>query len=129
MPRSVRRLAFYALVLSTSFMPTPTRAEDPKPGQQQAEKLKKQIVREVNLDYLLFFPQDYGKDAAKKWPLMIFLHGAGERGSEVNKVKLHGPPKIVEQRKDFPFIVVSPQCPEGRGWDPEEVIALLDEVK
>jgi predicted peptidase len=107
-------------------------AEDnpqPKPGTQQPEKLKKQIVREVSLDYLLFLPQDYGKEPDKKWPLMIFLHGAGERGNEIDKVKVHGPPKIVEQKKDFPFILVSPQCPEGKGWEPEEVIALLDEIQ
>ena len=109
--------------------PTNTRGDDAKPGEQQAEKLKKQIVREVNLDYLLFLPPDYGKEQGKKWPLMIFLHGAGERGSDVNKVKIHGPPKIVEQKKDFPFILVSPQCPEGKGWEPEEVIALLDEIQ
>jgi predicted peptidase len=107
----------------------PARAQDPRPGEQQPEKLKKQIVREVNLDYLLFLPQDYGKEQDKKWPLMIFLHGAGERGSDVDKVKTHGPPKIVDQKKDFPFILVSPQCPEGQGWEPEEVIALLDEVQ
>lgn len=113
-------------------LPNAARAgagDPPKPGEQKAGKLKKQIVREVTLDYLLFLPQDYGKEADKKWPLMIFLHGAGERGSDVNKVKAHGPPKIVEQKKEFPFIVVSPQCPEGKGWEPEEVIALLDEVQ
>src|SRR2546428_6462650 len=106
-----------------------TRGDDPKPGQQQPEKLKKQIVREVNLDYLLFLPPDYGKEQDKKWPLMLFLHGAGERGSDVNKVKVHGPPKIVEKRKDFPFIIVSPQCPADSWWRPYELIALLDDIQ
>ena len=95
-------------------MPHPAQADTPKPGEQQPAKLKKQIVREVNLDYLLFLPQDYGKEQDKTWPLMIFLHGAGERGSDVNKVKVHGPPKIVEQKKDFPFILVSPSAPRAR---------------
>jgi len=121
--------ALVAAALLTVTVSNPARADEPKPGEQQAEKLKKQIVREVNLDYLLFLPQDYGKEQGKKWPLMIFLHGAGERGSDVNKVKTHGPPKVVEQKKDFPFILVSPQCPEGQGWEPEEVIALLDEIQ
>ena len=119
----------FAFALPALLIASLASADEAKPGQQQAEKLSKQIVREVKLDYLLFLPQDYGKQADKKWPLMLFLHGAGERGSDVNKVKIHGPPKIVEQKKDFPFIVVSPQCPEGKGWEPEEVIALLDEIQ
>ncbi|MGE5608986.1 MAG: prolyl oligopeptidase family serine peptidase [Bacillota bacterium] len=96
-----------------------------KPG-QQAQRLEKQVA--VKLDYLLYLPEAYDKDSAKKWPLILFLHGAGERGSDVNKVKVHGVPKIVEGKKDFPFIVVSPQCPEDRWWEPFELNALLDEI-
>src|SRR3954451_7491124 len=118
-----------AALLALAVAPRSARADAPKPGEQQAEKFKKQIVREVSLDYLLFLPQDYGKEQDKKWPLMLFLHGAGERGSDVNKVKVHGPPKIVQNKKDFPFILVSPQCPENKWWEPEEVVALLDEIQ
>src|SRR4051812_40475065 len=118
---AVRLLACLGIVACTCALPpSRARADEPKPGQQQAEKLKKQIVRDVTLDYLLFLPQDYGKEQDKKWPLMLFLHGAGERGSDVNKVKVHGPPKIVQNKKDFPFILVSPQCPENKWWEPEE---------
>jgi len=56
------------------------------------------------------------------------LHGAGERGNDLQKVKVHGPPKMVESRPDFPFVVVSPQCPEGVVWDSEALLAMLDEV-
>jgi predicted peptidase len=61
---------------------------------------------------------------------MMFLHGAGERGSDLNKVKVHGPPKIVEYKKDFPFIVISPQCPEDDWWPEksEVLINLLDDI-
>jgi predicted peptidase len=80
------------------------------------------------LDYLLFLPADYDKDPDKKWPLIFFLHGSGERGNNVNMVKAHGPPKIVETKKDFPFIVVSPQCPPNTGWQPMELNLLLDRI-
>ena len=85
-------------------------------GQHPAHLEKK--VGEVTLqsDYLLFLPADYGKDLHKKWPLMLFLHGSGERGTDLDLVKKHGPPKIVERTPDFPFIVVSPQCPLGVWW-------------
>jgi predicted peptidase len=61
---------------------------------------------------------------------MLFLHGMGERGSDLQKVKVHGPPKIVEKQEDFPFIVVSPQCPDDRLWndDLDVLINLLDEI-
>ena len=97
---------------------------------QHPQTLNKQI--EVKMNYLLYLPADYGKEQGKKWPLILFLHGAGERGDDVNKVKLHGPPKLVEgSAGDSParkFIVVSPQCAPNKWWDPREVITLLDEV-
>lgn len=80
----------------------------------------------IALDYLLYLPPDYEKQ--QKWPLMLFLHGAGERGSNLDKVKSHGPPMLIEQGKQFPFIVVSPQCPKGRFWQPAELSALLDDL-
>ncbi|HAK95851.1 MAG TPA: phospholipase [Planctomycetes bacterium] len=96
-----------------------------QPG-QSAQHFEKQVP--VAFDYLLFLPEGYDADAGKKWPLILFLHGAGERGSDLAKVKVHGPPKIVEKKKDFPFIVVSPQCPANEWWDPFKLTALLDGV-
>ncbi len=99
------------------------------PGSQQSQKFEKEITTTVSCNYLLFLPEDYGKKR-QRWPLMVFLHGAGERGSVLNKVKVHGPPKIVKNRKDFPFIVVSPQCPEGDWWTEkvEVLINLVDDI-
>jgi predicted peptidase len=100
-----------------------------QPGKQTASVLNRQIVRTVRLNYLTYLPAEYGKDKEKKWPLMLFLHGSGESGSDVEKVKVHGPPKLIAAGKDMPFIVISPQCPNAReGWDPEALTALLDEV-
>lgn len=99
----------------------------PAPAQesgQSAARLDRQI--QVTMDYLLFLPQDYDKKAS--WPLMLFLHGAGERGDNIDLVKVHGPPKIVEAEKDFPFVLVSPQCKSKRWWQPTELTALLDEI-
>ena len=96
-----------------------------QPG-QSAQHFEKQVP--VAFDYLLFLPDGYDAAAEKRWPLILFLHGAGERGSDLAKVKVHGPPKIVEKKKDFPFIVVSPQCPAGEWWDPFKLTALLDGV-
>src|SRR5437016_4658784 len=112
--------------LMICLVPLLTKAADDQAG-QQSKVFEKQVT--VKLNYLLFLPEGYSDDSDKKWPLMLFLHGAGERGSDVNKVKVHGPPKIVENRKDFPFIVVSPQCPAEAWWRPYELIALLDDIQ
>lgn len=94
----------------------------------QARQFTKQITRTVTLNYLLYVPRAAATQPDKKWPLILFLHGAGERGSDVWLVAKHGPPKIVREQPDLPFIVVSPQCPAGRVWDNDEVLALLDEI-
>src|SRR5207247_355258 len=53
---------------------------------------------------------------------------AGERGTNVWKVATHGPPKNVSANSNFPFIVVSPQCPEGRVWSNDVLLALLEDT-
>jgi len=97
---------------------------------QTAKRLDRQISKTVTCDYLLHLPKDYGKKNTS-WPLLLFLHGAGERGSDLNRVKKHGPPKLIERGKDLPFIVVSPQCPAGQWWPEllDTLSALLDEVE
>lgn len=60
--------------------------------------------------------------------MLVFLHGRGERGDNIELVKKHGPPKIVESKKDFPFIVLSPQCPLDQSWSSVPVIDLIDEI-
>jgi predicted peptidase len=93
---------------------------------EQSEKHLDANLR-VEIDYLLYLPENY--QSKQKWPLMLFLHGAGERGNDLEKVKRHGPPKLVDQGKEFPCIVVSPQCKEGVWWEPTELTVLLDELE
>jgi predicted peptidase len=69
----------------------------------------------TSLNYLLYLPQNYSTETAEAFPLILFLHGSGERGDSINKVKAWGPPKIAEE-KGLPFIVVSPQCPLNETW-------------
>jgi len=59
---------------------------------------------------------------------MIFLHGSGERGTELDLVKKNGPPHFVEQQPDFPFILISPQCPEGQWWSIDALDAMLSNI-
>lgn len=94
---------------------------------QHAQSMTVEMRRTVDLRFLLFLPEGYER-SERRWPLLLFLHGAGERGEDLERVKAHGPPKIVQTRPDFPFIVVSPQVPDGRVWDSGALLALLDRL-
>ena len=94
----------------------------------QRQHFKQQITKTVELGYLLQLPKEYAAQSGKRWPLMLFLHGAGERGTNLSLVAKHGPPKLVAQGTNFPFIVVSPQCLAGQHWDNDALLALLDDV-
>ncbi|MFO7614216.1 MAG: prolyl oligopeptidase family serine peptidase [Bacteroidales bacterium] len=73
--------------------------------------------------FLLYLPQGYDT-LDRSWPLLLFLHGSGERGELLELVKRNGPPKQIEEGRQFPFIVVSPQCPEDQRWETQ--IGVLD---
>ena len=102
---------------------------DPAPGKQVAQsvEVKTESGEAKTIHYWLFLPQNY--DAKTKAPLLLFLHGAGERGDQLDFVKKHGPPKIVESKPEFPCITVSPQCAAGSRWTPKELTQLLDAVQ
>jgi predicted peptidase len=127
---------------------TAVRAGDVKDN-QQALSFKQTVTKTVGYEYLLFLPKGYEPKAEKKWPLLLFLHGSGERGSDVWLVSVHGPPKLLkpvvppakgeteearQQREAAAkllsenFIVVSPQCPAGACWDNETLLLLLDHI-
>ncbi|MEO7715192.1 MAG: PHB depolymerase family esterase [Capsulimonas sp.] len=89
--------------------------------------LKKRTGDAVPYPYLAWTPDGYDKDASR-WPLLLFLHGAGERGTDLDLVKRHGPPMLADGGRKFPFLVIAPQCPEDEGWNPAQVKDLLDTV-
>jgi len=87
--------------------------------------------------YWLFLPTNYETQAQTGGaPLLLFLHGAGERGNEsgaeIAKVKIHGPPKLLDTpafAKNFPCVTISPQCKTGYAWSPAQLLLLLDHVE
>ncbi|WP_126243682.1 carboxylesterase family protein [Chitinophaga rhizosphaerae] len=82
----------------------------------------------LDVRYLISLPDGYSTDSTGKWPLLIFLHGSGESGTNLDKVKAHGPPKLVEAGKKFPVIIVSPQSDFG-GWDAGILQRLIHDLK
>ncbi len=99
-------------------------------GSSQQRKIKTDIIdkNNISLDYLLYLPEDYNNDKEKKWPTILFLHGKGERGNNLELVKIHGIPKIVSTKKDLNFIAISPQCPIDYVWRDQEILIALESL-
>ena len=103
------------------------------PGIQQTQSFQWDDPRTMNARYLLYLPKAYDPNQPKRWPLILFLHGAGQRGNWLWLVKVTGLPRmfwpnLLHRRKDFPFIVVSPQCARNVWWSTDALNALLNEV-
>ncbi len=89
----------------------------------------KKRVHSFKLNYWLHTPSDHAT-TRKRYPVILFLHGSGERGDDLRKVLKHGPPKLIRQGYDLPCIVIAPQCPEGSWWGPHmpTLAALVEHV-
>jgi predicted peptidase len=77
--------------------------------------------------YLVYLPAHY-ESSSHFWPLILFLHGAGERGDDPNIVKQQGLAKRLAEGADLPFIVTAPQCPTNQSWSTDSLGRLLDLV-
>jgi predicted peptidase len=128
MQNTAQQLMIVALLaLPACLIAQPSAASNPPPA-QMAKQFQFTRTDSFKVNYLLFLPKAYDAKAEKRWPLILFLHGAGERGTDVWKVAVHGPAKYASAHPDFPFIIVSPQCPERQIWSKEVLLALLDEI-
>jgi len=96
------------------------------PG-EHAQGLDVEIRKRVALRYLIWMPDPATKPAAG-WPLVLFLHGSGERGDDLAKVKAHGPGKYAAAGRSFPFVLVAPQVADGMAWDSDALEALRAEL-
>jgi len=104
---------FLSIVLSVLFI-----------GKMQAQQTEQ--VSKLGVKYLEYFPEINEGD--ENLPLLIFLHGMGERGDDLTKLKLHGPPSFLDEKKDFPFITISPQCPDTIYWNEEILLPFYEEI-
>ena len=127
---TARRIAGVAAVCGAALSGAAADRPATQPaGVQRAMAMEAAHGNAPPLKYLLYLPGDYDK-SPQRWPLVLFLHGAGERGQRLDLVKKHGPPKLVDRGRQFPFILVSPQCPAASWWTKETaaLLALLNEV-
>lgn len=114
--------------LALALFGTAVLADD-APAKLTPQSFESQITIKLGYKFLLAVPDGYAADESKKWPLLVFLHGAGERGDDLNLLMKHGPPKLIAAGQKFEAIVVCPQVPTGEFWNPHGVKALVDSVK
>jgi len=98
----------------------------PQSGQRpQSMTIETASGQTVQMRFWLYLPPGY--PGRGRWPLILFLHGAGERGDDLDRVKIHGPPKRIDtEDASFPFVIVSPQCPDEGWWSEDDQIERLD---
>ncbi len=80
------------------------------------EKGLNQNPKDTNYHYISYTPKKYNNDTFKKWPLIIYLHGGSSRGTDKIKLYCCGIPDQIWRKREFPFIIVAPQCPINQRW-------------
>jgi len=102
-----------------------TPAVDPSGGIPCS--MAREVRQTLQAKYLIYLPKGYDA-SVERYPLLYFLHGAGEHCDNLDLVKKHGPMKHLATRDDSPFIILVPQCPAEQWWSIDVLLALLDEV-
>lgn len=87
-------------------------------------------TEEITLNYLLELPENYDDESSEGFPLLLFLHGMGERGDNLEMLYVNGIPKLLREGARLPFITLMPQCPDTSFWPDEHrpLKHLLDHI-
>lgn len=120
------------LPLALLLAATPALAQTRAPKQTRApegRQTPQPAVSPAGYPYQLFVPRGYDMSGRQQWPLMIFLHGSGERGADIEKVKAHGPPQMVATHPGFPMLLASPLLETDGDWDTAKLNALVASLR
>lgn len=102
--KNIQRHICFGLVLLLMMGVYPAKATTPL------------LLKKVKYNYVLTLPQNYYQERGKQWPVIFYLHGSSARGSDIKKIQRYGLPYYLSNGKKMDYIVVSPQCPEGKNW-------------
>jgi acetyl esterase/lipase len=117
-------------VWASSKQSTPTSAgaahtTRSEPQQETGFLNRKIEVHGVSYRFQVYLPEDWRRDDRKQWPIILFLHGRGERGSEGMWQTQIGLPQAVRDHPErWPFIIVMPQCPLPGYWTDPDMLAM-----
>src|SRR5690606_30982857 len=100
----------------------------PSSMSRSAHSFATRVELEVSSRYLLYLPESHTE--RDDWPLVVFLHGSGERGEDLHLVRKHGLPRLIDEGLRIPAVVLAPQCPNGQLWTQQMMTlgVLIDAV-
>jgi predicted peptidase len=117
---------WFVIVLSI-FLNLATYAQESKPFLEKT--FSKKIEYNISVRHLIFLPDEYS-NSQEKWPLLLYLHGGMGRGNDFKNLHWYPVPRmILEGKYKPPFIVLVPQCPEGKLWSDMELIKVAELLK
>lgn len=95
----------------------------------EAHTLRAEVIKPVQLRYRLWQPD--GTREPPPWPLILFLHGSGERGDDLALIEREGLPRRLAEGVSLPCMVAAPQCPAESDWElqSDALLALLDDLQ
>ena len=93
----------------------------------QSQEIKSDFKKEIKIEKSMSYILDLPIDAKGKLPLIVFLHGSGERGTNLEIVKAHSPFTYKNLIKE-PVAILAPQCPENMWWDTQAIYYLIKEI-
>jgi predicted esterase len=103
-----------------------TQTPRPEPPQETGFLNRRIELHGVTYRFQVYLPEEWRRDDRKQWPIILFLHGRGERGTEGMWQTQIGLPQALRDHPDrWPFIVVMPQCPIPSYWTDSEMQALV----
>ena len=98
-------------------------------AQSRLESGRREVLVSETLEYYLYFPADYEQSSDARFPLLLFLHGGGESGGTLDLLNTNGPPKLLAEGKEFPFLILAPQNPyKQKWWNVRAVMKLMESV-
>jgi poly(3-hydroxybutyrate) depolymerase len=97
----------------------------PEPPQETGFLNRKLELNGVTYRFEVYLPEEWRRDDRKQWPIILALHGRGERGSEgMWQTQVGLPQEVRDHPERWPFIIVMPQCPQSSYWTDPDVLAM-----
>jgi predicted peptidase len=123
------RYRWPVLILAVAVGASVSAADKGLPEGRSVHRLSVSHAAADHVNYLLYVPPAYARDATSDWPLILFLHGSEQRGDDPSLLNDLALLSFAEKSGDFPFVAVLPQCPPNVHWSPRVVKSVLDSVE
>src|SRR6202051_5054835 len=129
--RRILRILAACLLIMWAMSPSMARAAGlpqvslSQPPQETGFLNRRIAIHGLSYRYQVYLPEQWRRDDHRQWPIILFLHGRGERGSEGTwQTQIGLPAQLRDHPERWPFIVVMPQCPLRHFWTDPEMLQM-----